>query len=76
MRLGKIEETVQSMQDIDSQLAEFTAWLDSVEGPLSSLYSQTEDKADREDRDRVRVWLQQQQVRKQCRQPDVDGYCV
>ncbi|XP_063954745.1 dystrophin-like isoform X1 [Lytechinus pictus] len=63
VRLGKIEETVQSMQDIDSQLAEFTSWLDSVESPLVALYSQTEDKAAREDRDKVRVWLQRQQVR-------------
>ncbi|XP_072178254.1 dystrophin-like [Diadema setosum] len=60
-RLGEIEVSLRSMQDIGGQLRDFAEWLNTVERPLEALYTQTEDKAAREDRDKVRAWLQQQQ---------------
>ena len=62
MRLRQIEENLRSLQDFGGQLADFSAWLESVERPLEALHGQTEDKVAREDRDRVQVWLQQLQV--------------
>ena len=50
------------MQDFSGQLADFNTWLESVERPLEALHRQTEDKVAREDRDKVRLWLQQLQV--------------
>ncbi|XP_022094793.1 dystrophin-like [Acanthaster planci] len=58
-RLHAIEETLRSMQDLPSQLADFFLWLEELEQPMDSLKRETDNETALRDKDQVEVWLQQ-----------------
>ncbi|XP_071801510.1 dystrophin-like isoform X3 [Asterias amurensis] len=58
-RLHEIEETLRSMQDLNSQLVYFFSWLEELEQPIDSLKRETDSEAAMQDKEQVEIWLQQ-----------------